>query len=366
MNKFLLGTTIYLLLCLTTYTQHAKAQKTTAKGLSYNIITKSKDKTKPKQDDLIFFTVEVRSFKDSVLQKRQVVDAYKLQKYIYSEGKGGKKDSTEDKFFEVFTALSKGDSAIVKEPTNNIIKDQNAFFDKKIAELQEQISNMISDKTLPDSSKSQYLSNMQMQLNQIKDARDKPNPLLQKDKHVLYLFSLKDFMSEQMYLKNKDEITKKAEMQRQNDRKERTAKEEVAIKEYLTKNKLIKKAKKTQSGLYYIMLEEGKGELVTIGKNVSVDYKGELLTGKVFDTSIEAEAKKANLQQAGRTYEPIQFGLGQGMVIKGWDEGIALLKKGGKAILLIPSPLAYGERGAGGDIPANSILRFDVTLVDFK
>jgi FKBP-type peptidyl-prolyl cis-trans isomerase len=95
------------------------------------------------------------------------------------------------------------------------------------------------------------------------------------------------------------------------------------------------------------MLQEGKGEQTTAGKEVSVNYKGELLNGKVFDSSIEAEAKKANLNQGGRTYEPIKFTLGKGQVIKGWDEGIALLKKGGKAILVIPSPLAYGERGAG-------------------
>jgi FKBP-type peptidyl-prolyl cis-trans isomerase FkpA len=118
--------------------------------------------------------------------------------------------------------------------------------------------------------------------------------------------------------------------------------------------------------LYYTITKATKDVQASKGKTVSVNYKGELLGGKVFDTSIEAEAKKANLNQGGRKYEPIEFGLGQSQVIQGWDEGIALLKKGEKGILIIPSVLGYGERGAGADIPANSILMFEVELVEIK
>jgi peptidyl-prolyl cis-trans isomerase A (cyclophilin A) len=110
---------------------------------------------------------------------------------------------------------------------------------------------------------------------------------------------------------------------------------------------------KTQSGLEYIEIEEGSGAQAEKGKVVSVHYTGKLQDGKVFDSS----------HSRG---EPITFPLGKGSVIKGWDEGIALMKVGGKAQLIIPPNLAYGESGAGGVIPPNATLTFDVELVSIK
>jgi len=110
---------------------------------------------------------------------------------------------------------------------------------------------------------------------------------------------------------------------------------------------------KTASGLEYIEVEEGTGAQAEAGKTVSVHYTGKLQDGKVFDSSVSRG-------------EPISFRLGVGQVIKGWDEGIALMKVGGKAQLVIPSALGYGERGAGGVIPPNATLVFDVELVAVK
>ena len=110
---------------------------------------------------------------------------------------------------------------------------------------------------------------------------------------------------------------------------------------------------KTASGLEYIEIEAGTGAQAQAGKTVSVHYTGKFQDGKVFDSSISRG-------------EPISFPLGQGRVIKGWDEGIALMKVGGKAQLIIPPELGYGERGAGGVIPPNATLVFDVELVDVK
>lgn len=106
----------------------------------------------------------------------------------------------------------------------------------------------------------------------------------------------------------------------------------------------------TASGLRYQIIQEGTGEQATAGKTVSVHYKGQLLDGTVFDSSYKRQ-------------QPIDFVLGQGQVIPGWDEGVLLLKVGDKARFVIPSDLAYGSRGAGGVIPPDAALLFDVELV---
>jgi len=110
---------------------------------------------------------------------------------------------------------------------------------------------------------------------------------------------------------------------------------------------------KTASGLFYKIETPGTGATPGQGQNVSVHYKGSLLDGTVFDSSYKRNA-------------PIDFPLGVGQVIKGWDEGIALLSKGAKATFIIPADLGYGSAGAGGVIPPNATLKFEVELVDFK
>ncbi|MFO0356818.1 MAG: peptidylprolyl isomerase [Sphingobacteriaceae bacterium] len=114
---------------------------------------------------------------------------------------------------------------------------------------------------------------------------------------------------------------------------------------------LTKGAQKTASGLYYIIEKEGAGANPTATSTVKVHYEGKFLNGQIFDSSI----------QRG---QPIEFGLNQ--VIPGWTEGLQLLKPGGKAKLIIPPHLGYGERGYPGAIPPNSWLEFYVELIDFK
>ncbi|WP_264523201.1 peptidylprolyl isomerase [Flavobacterium sp. N502536] len=110
---------------------------------------------------------------------------------------------------------------------------------------------------------------------------------------------------------------------------------------------------KTDSGLRYKMIQKGEGKKAEAGKTVAVHYEGSLENGKVFDSSYPRK-------------KPIEFRLGQGQVIEGWDEGIALLQVGDKARFVIPSDLAYGAAGAGGVIPPNATLIFDVELMDVK
>lgn len=107
------------------------------------------------------------------------------------------------------------------------------------------------------------------------------------------------------------------------------------------------------SGLAYIMEKEGTGDKAAKGKTVSVHYNGAFTDGKKFDASYDRN-------------EPITFPLGQGMVIPGWEEGIALLNKGAKAKLIIPYWLAYGEAGRAPVIPPKATLIFDTEMMDIK
>ncbi|WP_239583232.1 MULTISPECIES: peptidylprolyl isomerase [Chryseobacterium] len=106
----------------------------------------------------------------------------------------------------------------------------------------------------------------------------------------------------------------------------------------------------TESGLYYKITKKTEGKTAKAGDNVQVHYAGKLTNGTEFDSSFKRN-------------EPLEFPVGTGRVIKGWDEGILLLKEGETATLLIPPAMGYGERGAGGVIPPNAWLIFDVELV---
>lgn len=109
----------------------------------------------------------------------------------------------------------------------------------------------------------------------------------------------------------------------------------------------------TGSGLKYIELKVGEGEVAKKGDTVEVHYTGWLTDGKKFDSSVDR----------GR---PFSFPLGAGKVIKGWDEGVAGMKVGGKRKLMIPAELGYGARGAGEVIPPNAELHFEVELLKIK
>ena len=105
----------------------------------------------------------------------------------------------------------------------------------------------------------------------------------------------------------------------------------------------------TSSGLEYVEIEPGTGKAPNPGDFVEVHYTGTFPDGRPFDSSVGGD--------------PFRFYLGRGQVIKGWDEGIALMKVGGKAKLIIPPQLAYGSAGAGGVIPPNATLHFEVELL---
>lgn len=141
----------------------------------------------------------------------------------------------------------------------------------------------------------------------------------------------------------------------ENHKNEQAKIDDKLINEYLTKNKL--NATKTPSGVYIIFHEEGFDETPKKGQKVTVNYTGKLLDSTVFDS---------NTDPAFNHVQPFTFTLQAGQVIKGWDEGVSLMRRKSKATIIIPSTLAYGEKSPGPQIPANSILIFDIELLDYK
>lgn len=164
---------------------------------------------------------------------------------------------------------------------------------------------------------------------------------------------LNDFYSESIYKEKVAEEARKVLEARIENMKtsypEQTVNAAQQLQDYFTANGIV--AMPTQSGLVYVMTEEGNGEKPVDGQNVKVHYTGRLLDGTVFDSSVERG-------------EPIEFPLGVGYVIPGWDEGIKLMSKGEKGVLYIPYYLAYGERDMGKIAPFSNLI-FEVELVDF-
>ena len=126
-------------------------------------------------------------------------------------------------------------------------------------------------------------------------------------------------------------------------------KDDAMLQDYFKKNNLA--PTKTASGIYYTIEKPGAGDNIKSGQEASVIYTGKLLDGTQFDSNVGKDIFKVKV--------------GQGMVIRGWDEGLQLLKKGSVAKIFIPSSLGYGPQG-GGPIPPNSVLMFDVEIKDVK
>jgi len=152
-------------------------------------------------------------------------------------------------------------------------------------------------------------------------------------------------------VKTQDEA-KAAELQ---EASEQVGIDDKKLQEYFAQNNI--NAQKTESGLYYVIEKEGSGPTASAGQDVTVNYTGKTMDGKTFDSNVDPQFQHV---------EPFTFKLGQGQVIRGWDEGVALLKKGSKAKLYIPSPLAYGTQDRSPSIPPNSVLIFDVEVTDIK
>jgi FKBP-type peptidyl-prolyl cis-trans isomerase len=284
--------------------QDVSFQKT-AKGLQYHIYT-SNTGDKIKLTDVVTFQAIQKTEKDSVL-----FSTYKTGKPVKLQVQASQNIGD---LMDIFPLLAVNDSALVKVPTDSIFvghedqrppflpKGSNLLFTLKIQRIQS-LANAMAER---DSAMAVVKAAIDKLKNAEKPARDK----------------------------------------------------------YITDNKLV--VKTTLSGLKYLVKKPTLKRKPLKGDTVYVNYVGRTLEGKVFDSSIEIVAKAAGLEQPGRTYEPLDLVLGEGKVIKGWEEAVALMNEGSKATFIIPSDLAYGENAAGPDIAPYSTLVFDMELVKIK
>lgn len=165
-----------------------------------------------------------------------------------------------------------------------------------------------------------------------------------------------------------DIVSQEEQMEEQNrfieEMSKRQEEEPAVLAQYIKDNNIT--VKPTASGLYIVVKKKGNGPKVEAGKTVSIDYTGRLLDGTIFDSSREADAREAGKYDERRPYEPMTYKVGAQPLIKGWDEGVKGMPEGTELTLIMPSKLAYGERGAGMDILPYSPLVFDITIVSVK
>ena len=171
-----------------------------------------------------------------------------------------------------------------------------------------------------------------------------------KNKLISFYCGIQDVMSQ-----NEFEDFQRIQYEKMQQEMEQQSNDQLSIDlelidNYLKENNIT--AKSAESGLRYVITKMGSGENAAPGDNVTVHYTGMLLNGEKFDSSLDRN-------------QPFSFQLGQGKVIRGWDEGITYFNKGSEGTLYIPSTLGYGASGAGGVIPPNAVLIFEIQVLDY-
>ena len=171
-----------------------------------------------------------------------------------------------------------------------------------------------------------------------------------KNKMISFYCGIQDVMSQ-----NEFEDFQRIQYEKMQQEMEQQSNDQLSIDlelidNYLKENNITPKS--ADSGLRYVITKMGSGENAAPGDNVTVHYTGMLLNGEKFDSSLDRN-------------QPFSFQLGQGMVIRGWDEGITYFNKGSEGTLYIPSTLGYGASGAGGVIPPNAVLIFEIQVLDY-
>jgi len=285
--------------------------KKTNTGLAYKIVKKGEG-IKPKNGELLLLDMLYQTKDKKVLFDSNENDVPVVVPYNDStfHADGG--------IYEAISMLEKGDHITFKLPAKMLLG--HAF------------SNLASTHNLQE------------------------NTLLYAHMH------LRDIQSEDEFKQNLIQQHKAMIEKQKEEALKQLPKDIEILDQYLTENHI--HASSTSSGLRYVIDKTGNGSNPKAGNTVKVNYVGKTLEGHVFDTSIAEVAHKNDIYDSRRTYEPIEFKIGEDGMIPGFEEGIKLLKKHAKAHLFIPSVLAYGPLQMGKLIPAHSNLIFEVELVD--
>lgn len=221
-------------------------------------------------------------------------------------------------------------------------------------------STYLNDSLLMDSRKERAGTPITIVITKSKDKLDLMDGFveLSEGDSATFILPVDSLPQMPMFAKKGDKMRIAFRVDTKYSKAKQNAKEEKEIKEYIDKNKLT--TTKSTSGVYIAVTKEGTGDQPKTGDIVSVNYTGKLLDGTVFDSNQDTTLRP------GMPLQPLTFPVGQGRVIPGWDEGIAQLKKGSQATLVIPSSLAYGVDGSPPMIQPNSVLVFTVELLDIK
>lgn len=284
-----------------------KKTETTSDGIEYTYIKEGKDAVK--DGEYVIYHFEAKNAKDSLF-----ISSYSQPLPAYMQKNSNTPASTG--IDEIFLNLKKGDSIVVNATAEKIFGENGV------------------------------------------------PPFLKGEENVTITIGVLNVIEEELFqdyfndmmAAEQEKQAKKAEVQLDTDIE--------LIEKYIAENNL--NASRTESGLFYVIEKEGNGPEVERGNTVSVDYTGYVLDGTLFDTSVAERARENGTFQEGRTYAPIAVEVGMGRVIKGWDEGLQLLKKGSEAKFIIPSPLAYGPSQRSEVIVPNSILVFDVVVTEVQ
>ena len=185
-----------------------------------------------------------------------------------------------------------------------------------------------------------------------------PMPGMDTTVSITYRMTVRDIMDRQAYEQYQMKLMEEHSAKQ-------LAKDIVTIDAFLAEKGI--QAEKTESGLRYVITQPGQGENGKPGQTASVNYSGHTLEGKFFDSSVKEVAQANGVYNPGREpYEPYAVTIDQSQVIKGWHEALKLMNKGAKATVYIPSPLGYGAQQRSEVILPNTILVFEMEVVDLK
>ncbi len=271
-----------------------------------------------------------------------------------------------------FTVVKKGDGILPK--TGEVVVFQFRFIDSKDSVWGETTKGLPAAVLTNDSTALVSEDGMTQMLRMVskgdsvivnftvskffKDLVKAPVPIgVDSTRTLMYQIRIDSIMSQDDFTTYQMEL-----MERQS--REQMAIDDVLIDKYLTENNIT--AIKTESGLRYVITQPGTGALAQSGQTAKVNYTGYLLDGQYFDSSVQSVAEAKGLFNPMRTYEPFEVVIDQTGVIQGWHEALKLMNKGSKATFYIPSPMAYGPQQRSAVIKENSILVFDIEMVDVK